>query len=163
MTKTTETISIYQRYGGFDFFHASIFHLYLDMFDHPEISYHFIGVDIKKLALNQTHYLIRAIGGPDLYEGRPIEVVHKGMDITPFQFEEIAHAFRDVFLTKGVTPIDAATIMDFVAGHRSEIVTAKTSLIDKIMRPFYHFLRRHFGTFFSKQNSWIRSGKIKKK
>lgn len=133
--------SIYQKYGGYDFFHDCIYGLYLDMFNHPEISYHFISVDIKKLSKHQTQYLIRAIGGPDMYEGRPIKEVHAGMDVTYFQFDEIAKSFRDVFLNKGVSADDADFIMKFVAGHEKDIVTAKTSLIDRIMRPFYRFIR----------------------
>lgn len=154
--------SIYEKYGGYDFFHDSIYGLYLDMFDHPEISYHFIGVDIARLSRLQTQYLIRAIGGPDLYEGKPLIEVHKNMAITPFQFQEIAKSFQQVFLNKGVSMEDTTFIMKFVAGHEKEIVTAKSSFMDRLMRPVYKFLHKYFGKFLSKHNSWNRSGKIKK-
>lgn len=151
--------TIYEKYGGHDFFKDCIYSLYLDMFDHPEISYHFFGVDIEELATHQTHYLIRAIGGPDLYKGRPIVEVHKELDITPFQFNEIAKSFRQVFLDKGVAPHDVNLIMDFISGHERSIVTEKTSRIDKIMRPIYRFFRKYLRKFLSKKNSWVRSGK----
>lgn len=154
--------SIYEKYGGYDFFHDSIYGLYLDMFDHPEISYHFLGVDIQRLSRLQTQYLIRAIGGPDQYEGGPIQDVHKHMEITPFQFQEIAKSFRAVFLKKGVSVQDTDFIMQFIAGHEKQIVTAKTSLMDQLMRPIYKFIHKVFGGFLSKSNSWNRSGKLKK-
>lgn len=137
-------MTIYEKYGGYDFFHATIYALYLDMFDHPEISYHFIGVDIHKLSRLQTQYLIRAIGGPDQYEGLPIKEVHRNLDITAFQFQEIAKSFRQIFLDKGVVEQDVMEIMHFISGHEAEIVTAKTSLIDQIMRTIYRFVRKYF-------------------
>lgn len=152
-------MTIFEKYGGHDFFKDCIYSLYLDMFDHPEISYHFFGVNIENLAEQQTYYLIRAIGGPDLYKGRAIVDVHRELDITPFQFNEISKSFRQVFLDKGVDPHDVNIIMEFIAGHERAIVTEKTSTIDKIMRPIYRFFRKYFRKFLSKKNSWIRSGK----
>lgn len=148
--------TLYDKYGGYDFFHDCIYGLYLDMFDHPEIAYHFVGVDIERLSRQQTDFLVRAIGGPDLYDGGALREVHAGMDITPFQFDEIAMAFRQVFIDKGVSPEDADAIMAFVASHRHDIVTARTSAMDRIMRPFYRFIRKYFGKFLSKKNSWVR-------
>lgn len=156
-------ITIFEKYGGYDFWHSCIHDLYLDMFDHPEIAYHFIGVDIEELSKLQTQYLIRAIGGPDIYQGRPVPDLHREMGITYFQFDEIAKSFRDVFLKKGVAVQDVSTIMKFVGGHEKVIVTRKTSWIDRLMRPFYRFVRKYFGRFLSKDNSWIRSSKIKGK
>lgn len=136
--------NIYDKYGGKEFFHDCIYGLYLDMFDRPEISYHFVGVDIYRLSELQTQYLIRAIGGPDIYQGRPIREVHRDLEITPFQFKEIASAFRDVFLAKGVSKKDADFIMKFVAGHEKDIVTVKTSFMDRLMRPIYKFFKKFF-------------------
>ena len=154
-------MTIYEKYGGYDFFHQCIYGLYLEMFDHPEIAYHFIGVDLEWLSRQQTHYLIRAIGGPDLYEGGTVKEVHAHMGITKFQYTEIAIAFRQVFLDRGVSKEDTDVIMNFVASHATDIVTRKTSLIDQIMRPIYRTIRKLFGWCLPKKNSWIRSGKFK--
>lgn len=154
-------INLYDKYGGYDFYHGCIYGLYLDMFDHPEIAYHFVGVDIERLSHLQCQYLTSAIGGPDIYEGADVKFVHQQMDITPFQFSEIALAFRNVFIEKGITPEDADIIMQFISSHEKTIVTAKTSWIDRIMRPIYRFFKKKFAKYLSKKNSWIRSGKIK--
>ncbi|WP_408096362.1 group 1 truncated hemoglobin [Peredibacter sp. HCB2-198] len=154
-------MTIYEKYGGYDFFHQCIYGLYLDMFDHPEIAYHFISVDLEWLSRQQTDYLIRAIGGPDIYHGGTMKEVHAHMGITKFQFMEIAKAFRQVFLDKGVSQADTDFIMSFVASHATQIITRKTSLIDQIMRPIYRIIRKLFGWWLSKKNSWIRSSKIK--
>lgn len=129
------------------------------MFDHPEIAYHFLGVDLEELSKLQTQFLVRAIGGPDLYQGKPIAKVHKRMGVTPFEFNEIALSFTNVFLKNGVSQEDTDIIMKFVGGHEADIVTAKTSLIDRIMRPIYRFFRKYLRPFLSKTNSWVRSGR----
>lgn len=145
MTAAVAITSIYDKYGGEDFFHDCIYALYLDMFDHPEISYHFVGVNIETLSRHQTQYLIRAIGGPDEYQGRPLVQVHKHLGVTKFQFKEIAKAFRQVFIDKGVSAEDADFIMKFVAGHEKAIVTRRWAWIDRIMRPFYRFWKKLIG------------------
>lgn len=137
-------ISIYEKYGGWDFFHKCIYDLYIDMFDHPEISYHFLGVDIERLSKRQTQFLVRAIGGPKLYEGRPIKMVHHNMEISLFQFQEIAKSFHDVFIKNGVSPEDAKTIMEFVASFQKDVVEVRLSKIDRFMIPIYAFLKKYF-------------------
>jgi len=137
-------ISIYEKYGGWDFFHKCIYDLYLDMFDRPEISYHFLGVDIERLSKHQTQFLVRAIGGPNLYEGRPIKLVHHNMKISLFQFQEIAKSFHDVFIKNGVSPEDAKTIMNFVASFQKQVVEVRLSKIDRFMIPIYAFLKKYF-------------------
>ncbi|MBY0517162.1 MAG: group 1 truncated hemoglobin [Bacteriovoracaceae bacterium] len=132
-------MSIYQKYGGYNFFHDCIYGLYLDMGAHPEIAYHFIGVDLVSLSKLQTQFLIRAIGGPDEYHGRDLKEVHLNMKITPFEFQEIARAFKGVFEKNGVESKDVEVIMNFVKGFQSEIITAQTSWIDRIMKPIYKF------------------------
>lgn len=135
-------ITIYDKYGGYDFFHSCIYDLYLDMFDHPEISYHFIGVNIERLAKHQAQFLVRAIGGPAVYEGGPIKEVHALKEISNYEFDEIAKSFKNVFLKNGVDKKDVAIIMTFVASFKSDIVTRKITLTDKIMIPVYRFFRK---------------------
>jgi hypothetical protein len=50
-------ITIYEKYGGFDFFHNIIYQLYIELFDHVEISYHFLGVNLQKLSLLQAQVM----------------------------------------------------------------------------------------------------------
>lgn len=136
--KAVKEQSIYKRYGGYEFFHGCIYELYKDMFLRPEISHHFLGVDIDILSRHQTQYLVKHIGGPHRYGGKPIKWVHRNMDITDFQFDEIAKAFKQVFLDRGVSEEDTQTIMNFVASRKGSIVTASWSLIDGIMMPIYY-------------------------
>jgi hemoglobin len=132
-----DQISIYDKYGGYDFFHRCIYGLYLSMFEHPEISYHFVGVDIERLSKHQTQFLVRAIGGPELYQGGLIKNVHQHMQITSYEFKEISKAFKDVFIHNGVESADVEFIMNFITSHQFDVVTAKTNPVDKFMKTIY--------------------------
>lgn len=71
------------------------------------------------MAKHQTQFLVRAIGGPQIYEGRPIQ---------------------EVFINNGVTQEDADSIMKFVASFEAQVVTRKITTIDRIMIPIYRSL-----------------------
>lgn len=53
-------MTIYEKHGGFDFFHKIIYELYLEFFDHLEISFHFFGVDLLTLSHRQAEFLCEA-------------------------------------------------------------------------------------------------------
>ena len=142
------SVTIYEKYGGYDFFHRCIYGLYLSMFEHPEISYHFIGVDIELLSKLQTQFLVRAIGGPDIYEGRPIKVVHMPKNISDYEFVEIAKAFRQVFIKHGVEQNDVDFIMKFVASFESQVVSVKINRMDKFVLTIIHFFKKLAHRFF---------------
>jgi hemoglobin len=134
--------SIYNKYGGWPFFYQIIFQLYVELVDHPEISFHFFGVDLERLSRLQTEFLCQAIGGPQVYQGRPIEPVHRSLGISAFQFSTVAKRFGQIFRDNGLTKDEVKIIMDFVASHRPQIVTRKMTILDWIMKPFYEMVYR---------------------
>ncbi len=153
-------MNLFEKYGDFDFWHNTIYELYLDMGDHPEISYHFIGVDLLWLSRQQAKFLVTQIGGPKLYNGPSLKVVHERMGITPFQLNEILTAFADIFKKSGISEDDVKTIMQVIGAYESEIVTRQNSLWDDIMRPLYRWSAIILPKRFQKFNSWVRSGKL---
>lgn len=160
-------MTIYDKYGGFEFWHDCVWHLYLDMGDHPEIGHHFLGVNLERLSRKQAEFLVSHIGGPDLYKGPPISVVHKAMDISEFQFEAIAESFTRVFRKKGVEEQDVVSIMSFIASFKKDIVETELAPIDRVMIPIYRFafknLKFLLGNKAMKSSSWLRSGKLSNK
>ena len=86
-------ITIYEKYGGFDFFHKTIYELYLELFDHIEISYHFLGVDMQRLSRMQAQFLCEAIGGPPMYKGGDVVAVHKHLRVTEYEYDIVTKRF----------------------------------------------------------------------
>lgn len=130
-------ITIYEKYGGFDFFHNIIYQLYIELFDHLEISYHFFGVDLQKLSLLQAQFLCEAIGGPKMYQGGNIQVVHKHMKITDYEYETVVNRFEEIFERNGLDKNEVKFIGAFIRSNKNQIVTSKNTWIDRIARYFY--------------------------
>lgn len=135
-------MNIYDKYGGYDFFHKIIYELYLELFDHLEVSYHFIGVDIERLSNLQAQYLCEAIGGPPMYKGRDITKVHKYLRVTDYEFETVAKRFSEIFKSNGLTNDEIEFIMAFIKSKQTCVVTAKNTLIDRVMRFLYKRLKK---------------------
>lgn len=130
-------ITIYEKYGGFDFFHNIIYQLYIELFDHIEISYHFFGVNLQKLSLLQAQFLCEAIGGPKMYKGGDIQIVHKYMKVTEYEFETVVKRFEEIFERNGLDKDEIKFIGAFIRSNRPHIVTCKNTWIDRIARYFY--------------------------
>lgn len=130
-------ITIYEKYGGFDFFHKIIYQLYIELFDHLEISYHFFGVDLQKLSLLQAQFLCEAIGGPKMYQGGNIQVVHKHMKVTDYEYETVVKRFEEIFERNGLDKDEVKFIGAFIRSNKNQIVTSKNTWIDRIARYFY--------------------------
>jgi hemoglobin len=135
-------MNLYNKYGGFEAYHKIIYKLYLDLFNHPEVAYHFLGVNMETLSKHQAQFLCRALGGKVKYEGKSMKVVHNGMNISEFQFNEVAQSFSQIFLDNGFEKKDVDFIMTFIGRYKKVIVSCKFSTIDKIMIPIYHFIDR---------------------
>ncbi len=135
-------ITIYEKYGGFEFFHKIIYELYLELFDHLEVSYHFLGVDMMELSQRQAEFLCEAIGGPKMYKGGEISVVHKYLRVTDYEFETVAKRFSEIFKKNGLLDDEVDFIMEFVGSKKSMIVTAKNTPIDRLVRYFYKRIKK---------------------
>lgn len=147
--------SIYEKYGGYDFFHKIIYELYLELFDHLEISYHFIGVDIERLSNLQAQYLCEAIGGPPMYKGRNITVVHKRLKVTEYEFDTVAKRFAEIFKRNGLNEDEVKFIMAFIKSKQVDVVTAKNTTMDRIARYFYKRIKK-LKEFFNRLSSALK-------
>ena len=155
-----EVISIYEKYGDFEFWHGMIYQLYLDMGDHPEISYHFIGVDLEWLSRRQAEFLVTHIGGPQLYKGPSIKVVHRAMKISGFQFDQILQAFRLIFIKNDIHEDDVKAIMDVISPFKGDIAKTNETVIDKLMIPVYRLMANKLPRSVRKWSSWARAGAL---
>lgn len=135
-------MNLCDKYGGYETYHKIIYELYLDLFDHPEVSYHFVGVDPFHLSALQAQFVCRALGGNVKYKGRSLAVVHKDMNISEFQMNEVLNAFRGIFLKNGFESADVEKICGVLSRFAPLVVKCKLSWIDKIMILIYHLWDR---------------------
>lgn len=125
------------KYGGYDAIHRIIYELYHDMGDHPEIAYHFVGVDLERLSKLQAQFVCRALGARVPYEGKPIGPIHVPLKISEYQFDGIINAFEKIFLKNGFAPLDVAQIRRTLRHFRPMVVTCEYTWLDRVMIPLY--------------------------
>ncbi len=66
---------------------AAVELFYARMVADPELSVIFAGAGMPDLRGHQRAFLLRALGGPDLYSGRDLREAHSDLEITDTQFE----------------------------------------------------------------------------
>jgi hemoglobin len=80
-----ETHSLYQRIGGYDFIARFVDTAFPRVASHPELRRFFQG-HAKDSQMRQRQLIVdllcRGMGGPCLYNGRPMTTVHEGLGIT---------------------------------------------------------------------------------
>lgn len=135
-------MNLYEKLGKEEGWYEVLYQLYCELIDHPEISHHFIGVDIERLSQLQTQYLCMAFGSPKPYLGRNLKMVHKPMGITPFQFKVVVDRIEKILKEKGVERADINQVVKVFKSHRGVVVTQKSSWIDQILIPWYKLLYR---------------------
>lgn len=85
----------------------------------------------------QAQFLCQAIGGPPMYKGGNIQIVHKHMKVTEYEFETVVDRFQEIFERNGLDKDEVKFIVTFIRSNRDMIVTSKNSWIDRIVRYFY--------------------------
>lgn len=78
--------TLYERLGGSE----KITQLAHDIVDNhlanPAISSRFEGADVAGLKKGAATFFITGSGGPEVYEGKDMLIVHKGLNISPTEF-----------------------------------------------------------------------------
>ncbi len=89
----------------------------------PELTAFFTGVNLPRLKGMQVEFFAAALGGPDEYRGRSMNDVHRGLGITPRQFDRVATHLRDALTAAGLAPGTVDAIIDVVAPLAADIVS----------------------------------------
>jgi len=83
-------MSTYDALGGAGAVRAVVAVFYQRVLDDPDLRAWFDGIDVDRLKAHQRAFLSHALGGPELFAGRPLAVAHAGLDITDDAFDAVA-------------------------------------------------------------------------
>ena len=93
-------MSIYDEIGGHAAVKAAVEVFYQRVTADPLVSPWFAGVDLERLKGHQRAFIAAALGGPELFAGRDMNVAHAGLGITGPAFdavvEHLALTLRDI-------------------------------------------------------------------
>ena len=118
-----ETLTIYDRYGGFETISAIVHDFYSKINKTPALDKYFLDVDMPTLIDHQTKFLCMALGGPERYEGRQLAVSHRDLGISEQDFVCVRNILKDVLEEFKVKLEDINLILDKVDSFKGDIVT----------------------------------------
>src|ERR1041384_6790877 len=82
-------MGIYEAIGGAPALAAAVDDFYVRVLADPELKGYFEGVDLERLKAHQRSFLAAAIGGSEIYAGRPVEEAHAPLAITQQHFDRV--------------------------------------------------------------------------
>ena len=116
--------TLFDKYGGFTTFSTVVSNFYQKILDSEQLAGYFDGVNMEILMAHQTHFIAKALGGPDKYEGRDLKKVHAGFNISVPDFQEVAELLSDALDEGGVESGDIDTIISLVGDLQDQIVSS---------------------------------------
>ena len=119
----TMSESLYNKYGGFASVSKLVQEFYRRVLEEDSLKNFFEGVSMERLMDHQTHFLCKAMGGPDNYEGRSLAPAHVNLGISSEDFGLVGEILQETLEDGGVEDADVAAIMGIVVSVKDQIVT----------------------------------------
>ena len=82
-------MSIYEEIGGAPALAAAVDDFYVRVLADTELAGYFEGVDLGRLKAHQRSFLAAAVGGSEIYAGRPMKEAHARLAITQKHFDRV--------------------------------------------------------------------------
>ncbi|MEK6774661.1 MAG: group 1 truncated hemoglobin [Bdellovibrionota bacterium] len=116
--------TLYDKYGGFTTITAVVHNFYDKIGQSKSLEPFFIDADMEKLMDHQTKFICMALGGPNNYNGKSMEIAHKKLKITNEAFTEVAGYLQDALEEAGMEDGDVKTVITLVGSMSNQIITA---------------------------------------
>ena len=117
-------MSLFEKYGGFATISKLVSDLYDELIENKITAPYFDRSDLKALMDHQVKFLSQALGGPEQYDGRAMNVAHTGLKISEEAFDEVAKTVQFVLEDNGVEDEDVTHIIGILASLKGDIVDA---------------------------------------
>ena len=115
-------MSIYDEIGGASAVQAAVEDFYARVLGDPGLAPYFTGVDLQRLKRHQRAFLAAAVGGPEIYAGRDMQVAHAGLEITDDAFDAVVGHLVQTLTLLGVPAETIGLVGEKLSPLRSDIV-----------------------------------------
>jgi hemoglobin len=116
--------SVYDQIGGSYAVSAAVDDLYERLLADGEIGGYFAGRDMRRQKAHMRAFIAVALGGPEIYRGRQMDVAHRGLGITSGTFDRVVTHLVATLATLGVPAPLIEAIGGRLAPLKVQIVTA---------------------------------------
>ncbi len=120
-------MAIYESIGGAPAVSLAVDGFYERVTADPLLAPYFEGIDMDRLKAHQRAFIAAAIGGPEVYPGRPMGEAHAGLGITPEAFARVVDHLVATLESLGVDQDTIGNISATLAPLEEQIVTASTA------------------------------------
>jgi hemoglobin len=86
---TARAVSDYEAVGGGPAVSAVVNDFYERVLGDPQLAPYFEDVDMARLKRHQVLLVTKVLGGPDNYNGRPLDEAHEGLGIDSDDFNKV--------------------------------------------------------------------------
>ncbi|GAA6160897.1 MULTISPECIES: group I truncated hemoglobin [Ruegeria] len=115
--------TIYERYGGFKTISRIVMTFYEMALDSDQIGGHFEDIDMPRLIDHQTKFVSSLVGGPASFSDERIEAVHRHLNISHEDFDEMAALFAQALEMHGMDDSHVKIALGAIESKRRIIVT----------------------------------------
>ena len=114
--------ALYESLGGDAGMRAAVDVFYARVTGDETLAPFFVGIDLDRLRAHQRSFLSAALGGPELFTGRPLEHAHAGLGITEDHFDRLVDHLASTLGDLGVAPAAVAEVRERLDLLRSRVV-----------------------------------------
>lgn len=114
--------SLYEKYGGFKTVSRVVITFYELVLDSDQVGYHFEDIDMNRLIDHQTKFMSSVLGGPASFGDERLSAVHRGLNISHEDFDEIASILKEALEIHGMEAPDITATLHAIEAKRSVIV-----------------------------------------
>ena len=114
--------SLYQRLGGTEGIAAVVDDFVDNVRADPRINKRFEGVDVNHTKAMLTDLICQDSGGPCKYTGRPVKDIHRGMDISNPEFDDMMSDMRKTLDKFKLPPQEQTDVMNLLMSMRGNVV-----------------------------------------
>jgi two-component system, chemotaxis family, sensor kinase CheA len=133
-----DTATIYQRIGGASAIDAAVELMYRKIDKDPDFARFFDGVDMMLLQGRQTEFMIKALGGPDEYQGRDLRVAHQKAvqdGLGAEHFDKVAQYLAEALVELEIEQPIIDEILAVVGTTRSDVLNLDDNAEEVVSEP----------------------------
>ena len=120
--------ALYQAWGGKDGIRAVVDDFVPRLFDDPRTARFFKGVDRDNLTVQLTDQLCQQSGGPCVYKGKDMKLIHEDLDIRHGDFNALVEILQQSMDARGIPFAAQNGMLARLAPMHREIITPVSDL-----------------------------------
>lgn len=113
---------LYEQLGKQEGISAVVDDFYERVLADPLLKPVFASTDMDRLRRHQAAFITFAVGGPNNYNGRNMEKAHEGLNITPEQFQAVAHHLTESLKKFDVADEAITKVINTVASLKDDVI-----------------------------------------